>query len=260
MAHGPAALCLPADSTRTRALHTALLATVHAANGDLDEACRYGDQAIPHLHTVTSQRVRQRLTELIYRLRPHRLEPVVAEFFDRHRGLLTGSTTGGSATVIPVSTWIEPDQWYAQLPSLYATTAALITEAVTGRVLLVKPTYRDHWALPGGYLEAGEYPQDGCARELHEELGLRIDVGALLVLDWAPPTGPRPRALISMTFDAGILPAYAPVRLPADELAAYDFLEPDVAAARLPAEVAPRIAAALEARRTGRAAYLGGPK
>jgi 8-oxo-dGTP diphosphatase len=56
-------------------------------------------------------------------------------------------------------------------PSFYATTAALITGIATGRVLLVKPTYRDHWALPGGYLEAGEYPQDGCARELHEGLG-----------------------------------------------------------------------------------------
>lgn len=126
--------------------------------------------------------------------------------------------------------------------------------------LLVKPTYRDHWALPGGYLEAGEVPQDTYARELHEELGLRLDVGALLVLDWAPPAGPRPRALISMTFDAGTLPASTRLRLPADELAAYDFLDPEVAAARVPADVAPRIAAALEARRTGKAAYLGGTK
>ncbi|MEU4622016.1 NUDIX hydrolase [Actinoplanes sp. NPDC023801] len=159
-----------------------------------------------------------------------------------------------------MSTWIEPDQWYAQLPSFYATTAALITEAATGRVLLVKPTYRDHWALPGGYLDAGEYPQDGCARELHEELGLHLDVGALLVVDWAPPAEPRPRALISMTFDAGTLSASTPLRLPADELSAYEFLDPGVAAARLPADVAPRIAAAIEARRTGRAAYLGGTK
>lgn len=88
LAHGPAALRLPNDSTRTHALHTALLATIHAANGDLDEACRSGDQAIPHLHTVKSQRVRQRLTELTDRLRPHCTEPVVAEFFDRHHGLL----------------------------------------------------------------------------------------------------------------------------------------------------------------------------
>jgi 8-oxo-dGTP diphosphatase len=47
---------------------------------------------------------------------------------------------------------------YEQLPSFYAATAALITETGTDRVLLVKPTYRGHWAFPGGYLEADEYP------------------------------------------------------------------------------------------------------
>ncbi|MBO3742702.1 NUDIX domain-containing protein [Actinoplanes flavus] len=155
-----------------------------------------------------------------------------------------------------MSTWIEPDQWYAQLPSFYATTAALITEAGTGRVLLVKPIYRDHWAFPGGYLESDEYPQDGCARELYEELGLHLKVGALLVVDWAPPAEPRPRALISMTFDAGEIPASTMLRLPADELSAYAFLEPAEAAARLPNTVASRVEAALAARRTGRAVYL----
>ncbi|MEU4160408.1 NUDIX hydrolase [Actinoplanes sp. NPDC026670] len=159
-----------------------------------------------------------------------------------------------------MSTWIEPREWYAQLPSFYATTAALITEAGTGRVLLVKPSYRDHWAFPGGYLEADEYPEDGCARELHEELGLDLKVGALLVVDWAPPADPRPRALISVTFDVGELPASTSLRLPADELSAYAFLEPLEAAAHLPKAVAPRIAAALEARRTGRTAYLGLPR
>jgi 8-oxo-dGTP diphosphatase len=170
---------------------------------------------------------------------------------------MTSTMNDRSATVVPVSTWIEPDQWYAQLASFYATTAALITEAGTGRVLLVKPTYHDYWALPGGYLEAGEYPQDGCARELHEELGLHLAVGALLVLDWAPPSGPRPRALISMTFDAGELPVSTSIRLPAEELSTYAFLTPDTAADRLPPAVAPRITAAIEARRTGRCSYLG---
>jgi ADP-ribose pyrophosphatase YjhB (NUDIX family) len=160
------------------------------------------------------------------------------------------------ATVTTVSTWIEPDVWYAQLPSFYATTAALITEQGTGRILLVKPSYRDHWTFPGGYLEAGEYPQDGCARELREELGLDLQPGALLVLDWAPPAGPRPRALISMTFDAGQLPADTPFRLPPDELTSYAFLDPHEAAARLPANVAPRVNAAIEARLTGKTVYL----
>jgi 8-oxo-dGTP diphosphatase len=169
---------------------------------------------------------------------------------------MTRHSASRSATVTSMSAWIEPDLWYAQLPSFYATTAALITEAGTDRVLLVKPTYRDHWAFPGGYVEADEYPQDGCARELREELGLVLRPGALLVLDWALPAGPRPRAIISMTFDAGQLPTGTQLRLPPDELAAHAFLDLHDAVTRLPANVAPRVAAAFEARRTGKTVYL----
>jgi ADP-ribose pyrophosphatase YjhB (NUDIX family) len=154
-------------------------------------------------------------------------------------------------------TRIDPKTWYAQLPSFYATTAALITEAGTGRVLLVKPTYRDHWTFPGGYLEADEYPHDGCAREIREELGLHLQPGPLLLVDWAPAAEPRPRPLISLTFDCGELAPDIPIRLDDDELSAWAFLNEHEAAARLPGNVAPRVAAALYARRDRTTVYLG---
>lgn len=91
LTYGPAALTLPSDSSRTHVLHTSLLATIHAAGRELEQACRYGDEAVAHLHTVPSQRVRHRLTELIHHLRPHRKEPIVADFFDRHHALLAAA-------------------------------------------------------------------------------------------------------------------------------------------------------------------------
>ena len=42
-----------------------------------------------------------------------------------------------------------------------------------GRVLLVHPTYKDTWDIPGGYVERGESPAAACRRELKEELGHR---------------------------------------------------------------------------------------
>lgn len=39
-------------------------------------------------------------------------------------------------------------------------------------ILLIKrghAPYKDHWALPGGFLEKGEDPEDGAKRELAEE-------------------------------------------------------------------------------------------
>jgi 8-oxo-dGTP diphosphatase len=46
-------------------------------------------------------------------------------------------------------------------------------------VLLVKrkkEPYKDFWALPGGFLEIEETPEEGARRELKEETGLNIDV------------------------------------------------------------------------------------
>nr|WP_298460692.1 NUDIX hydrolase [uncultured Cellulomonas sp.] len=56
----------------------------------------------------------------------------------------------------------------------------------TGRVLLVKPTYKDGWEIPGGYVEKGESPRAAAIREVSEELGAHLDVTDLLVSDWAP--------------------------------------------------------------------------
>ncbi|SNR62384.1 ADP-ribose pyrophosphatase YjhB, NUDIX family [Haloechinothrix alba] len=56
----------------------------------------------------------------------------------------------------------------------------------TGRVLMLRMTYKDFWDIPGGYVEPGESPQAAAAREVREELGLDIAVGGLLAVDWAP--------------------------------------------------------------------------
>ena len=45
-----------------------------------------------------------------------------------------------------------------------------------GRVLLVKPSYRSVWTLPGGVSERGETPIDCMRRELREETGLQCEV------------------------------------------------------------------------------------
>ena len=42
-------------------------------------------------------------------------------------------------------------------------------------VLLLKHTYREiSWSLPGGYLKAGEHPEEGLEREIKEESGLVV--------------------------------------------------------------------------------------
>lgn len=165
------------------------------------------------------------------------------------------SAVPATVTRVTSHTWVEPEQWYRQLPSFYAVAAALITDPA-GLVLLVKPSYRDHWVFPGGWVDAGESPDQACARELREELDLALPVGSLLVVDWASPAGRRPRAIVSMTFDCGTLAEPTRVRLAEDELCEWAFLPEAEAARRLPPSTAPRLPAALRARGDHSTVYL----
>jgi 8-oxo-dGTP diphosphatase len=55
-----------------------------------------------------------------------------------------------------------------------------------GEILLVEPTYKRNWDLPGGILEANEDPLSGLRREVKEELGLPCEVGEILAVDYSP--------------------------------------------------------------------------
>jgi len=157
-------------------------------------------------------------------------------------------------------TWVEPDKWYAQLAAFHAAAALFVTDE-TGRVLLVKPNYHDHWAIPGGYVDQHETPHAAAERELREELGLALSVGDLLVIDWASPAGSRTRALVNFIFDGGRLTPEHNLRIDPDELETFGLHSPERCRDLLPPRVAPRIEAALAARAKGTTIYLldGGP-
>ena len=145
--------------------------------------------------------------------------------------------------------------WYAGLPTMFGSAAALFTDPA-GRVLLVKPNYRELWSLPGGILEDGEPPHVGCRREVAEELGLDVAPGQLLAIDWTPPEGVRPRPIVHFIFDGGVLDRHAPIRLQEDELDSYRFVQPAELAGYLPAFLTARVSAALLGRAAGAPVYV----
>jgi 8-oxo-dGTP diphosphatase len=153
---------------------------------------------------------------------------------------------------MPPVTFTDADTqaWYAGLATMYGAAAALITDP-SGRVLLVKPNYRDHWSLPGGVLEHGEPPHRGCAREVAEEVGLKITVGPLLVVDWAPPDDGRPRPVTFFVFDGGEVAPDADIRLQEEELDDYQFTAPAEFGAYVPPFLEARYTAAVRARAVG---------
>jgi 8-oxo-dGTP pyrophosphatase MutT (NUDIX family) len=126
-----------------------------------------------------------------------------------------------------------------------------------GRVLVVNPTYKPRWELPGGAVEEDESPGTAAVREIAEELGIERGTGRLLAVDYVPadPSRARTEGLI-VVFDGGTIEDPSVFQLPADELSAWKFVEPDRLGDYLPALQARRAVAALAARMGGGAVYL----
>jgi ADP-ribose pyrophosphatase YjhB (NUDIX family) len=121
-----------------------------------------------------------------------------------------------------------------------------------GRVLLVEPTYKPNWEIPGGAVEQEESPPAACHRELVEEIGLDRPVGRVLAVDWVPSRQERPEGLI-LVYDGGVLTEAdtAAIRLNADEVASYAFVEAERVGELVSELLARRITACLEAVSTG---------
>ena len=130
---------------------------------------------------------------------------------------------------MPGANYLEPRLWHASLPGVVVAAAALIRNG-DGRVLTVKPNYRDYWTLPGGICELGEPPHVGCAREVAEEVGLRSPGGQPPA--WTGSTlrgeyGPQARPSMYFIFDGGVLPDGSRVVLQEDELDEFRFTRPE---------------------------------
>ena len=65
--------------------------------------------------------------------------------------------------------------------------AHVLMRGPAGRILLCDTMFKIDWELPGGIVEPYESPRLGAIREVKEELGIDIELGRLLAVDWMPP-------------------------------------------------------------------------
>jgi 8-oxo-dGTP pyrophosphatase MutT (NUDIX family) len=125
---------------------------------------------------------------------------------------------------------VSPPQSDADLeiPRIPASAGALIFDS-SGHLLLLKPTYKGGWTLPGGQMEAnGETPWEACKREVQEETGLVLDTGQLVCVDFLHPRPGKPGG-IRFLFDCGALSdeTLGAIDLQQDELSEYCLVDID---------------------------------
>jgi 8-oxo-dGTP diphosphatase len=88
------------------------------------------------------------------------------------------------------------------LPGIPVSAGALVFDRA-GRLLILKPTYKSGWTIPGGVMEAdGESPWEACQREVREETGIDVSRGKLVAMDFRRPRPGRPGG-IRFLFDCG---------------------------------------------------------
>lgn len=65
--------------------------------------------------------------------------------------------------------------------SRFAVTCGAVVVDSSDRVLLIHHHFRpgSGWGIPGGFLRAGEQPEDAIRRELREEVGLELEIARL---------------------------------------------------------------------------------
>ncbi len=138
----------------------------------------------------------------------------------------------------------------AGLPAIPVSAGALIFDQA-GRLLILKPTYKKGWTIPGGVMEAdGETPWDACRREVREECGLEVRGGRLACVDFRPGR-PGHNGGIRFLFDCG--PAddtdLAAITVQPEEIAEYRLVPLDAALALLRPPIRRRVRAATRHRR-----------
>ena len=108
-----------------------------------------------------------------------------------------------------------------EIPRIPASAGAMIWDPA-GRLLILKPTYKKGWTIPGGQVDPGESPWEACRRETEEECGLIVRRARLACVDFRAAKPNRPGG-VRFLFDCGTLPreAFAAVRLQEVEIEDY---------------------------------------
>lgn len=132
----------------------------------------------------------------------------------------------------------------AEFPAIPVSAGALIFDQA-GRLLILKPTYKTGWTIPGGVMEGnGETPWDACRREVREECGIEVRGGRLACTDFRPGRPGHPGG-IRFLFDCG--PAddatLAAIKLQPEEIAEYRLVPLDTALSLLRPPIRRRVRA-----------------
>jgi ADP-ribose pyrophosphatase YjhB (NUDIX family) len=100
---------------------------------------------------------------------------------------------------------ISDEEYYGSLPKKHIGALVLIFNE-NQQLLIVKPTYKEGWSIPGGGVDDNESPKTAAVREIKEELGLDLKNITLAGVGYTPVQEIKPETL-QFVFYGGLLSA-----------------------------------------------------
>lgn len=146
--------------------------------------------------------------------------------------------------------------YYQRLPKKQIGAGVLLFNK-NNELLIVKPSYRNYWSIPGGVVEKNETPKNGCIREIQEEIGLSISKLQFLSVNYVFNNDERGESLLFI-FYGGTLSnkQIASIQIDKKEIIEYKFLKIKHALSLLDKIMKDSISKSLKALKNKTALYL----
>lgn len=142
-------------------------------------------------------------------------------------------------------------QFYDSLPRKRSAVGVLIFK--DDLLLVLEPTYKPNWLVPGGVVEKSESPLEAALRECQEEIGVSVEIKNFLCADYKrgnDETGDAVHFLFEATVDD-------PNGLQIDdqEIKSFAWMKPELALAKFDSHLATRVACGLQAMKNKSPVY-----
>ncbi|MGC9599370.1 MAG: NUDIX hydrolase [Minisyncoccia bacterium] len=151
----------------------------------------------------------------------------------------------------------SPSNFWKNIPKKRMGTGALIFNEKS-EVLIVKPTYKGHWSVPGGVVDANESPREACMREIKEEIGLIMPELHFICVAYQRNSGTEKGESLQFMFYGGVLiqDTIEQIVISKEEIAEFKFVDMKMALSLLNSALANRLSLSMEAIKKNQPFYL----
>lgn len=146
--------------------------------------------------------------------------------------------------------------YYKNLPKKRIGVGAIILNE-KDEILVVKPSYKDYWSIPGGVVDENESPRGACIREIIEEVDIDLKDVKFLCVDYMSNSGEKGENLQFIFFGGKLNKSEIKnIKLGGREIVEYKFMKIDDALPLLSERLRMRLPKCLEALKNNTAIYL----